>query len=1685
MFLGWINNFCSRLAGMLAARSAGVRHERRQVRSHELRTGAVMRPAMQQSTFSQWVGTALAVFLCCTALSPNFTHAADNGDQIINQAWLSSNEAVSGIASVTVTVRIAARTPAELDFFQYAPGNPSTENIFVAPTDFRTGANASDPFAAVAPPRSLNGGTISLNQPLPLLPTEYYHRGEPVFLRLTDQDQNLDPTVAETVLVTLVAEATGDTEVLRFTETGQDTGVFTGQIQSGNTAATNYDGVLAVAVSRGVDGHYVDIVDNTDTAQSAALFDPYGIVFDSNTGEPINGARVTLYNDSGNLATVYGDNGSSSFPSSVVTGEQVSDSSGQTYDFADGEFRFPFVAAGSYRLEVTPPDGYTAPSTVSIPDLQQLSGAPYALNDGSFGELFVLNPGPALRVDIPLDPAADSLWLRKRAHREIVSIGDFLQYTLTLDNSTGTAATSDLHIRDILPPGFRYQKGSLFIDGSAAAEPDLSDDGSTMAIFIGSVPAGHDLKLSYVVEVSSGVPLGESTNRAVASDAGGNQSNTARATVLVRDDFFQDSTFLLGRVMVGSCDLEDTEKQGLENVRIYLEDGTYVDTDENGNYHFEGIDPGVHVVQVDTLTLPKNFEMLPCEENNQFAGRKFSQFVDLQGGTLWRADFHAAPAETSSKEQAADPALENQAIVEKAESDLTVQGNAAAKEHELPIGLLSPTSGQTVNRIDTVRVRLKSDLNPHLSIDGRDVPADRIGFRMNEPETGTTIYSYIGVDFGEPGAHKLKIKGVGPFGNTRFSEEAELVRTGDIVSIRLLEEAENVADGRSPVRIRVELIDEFNRPVQTATRLGLDKGLLSPLGTKATEDYDLLEQADQGSMVAVDAQGWVSFEPVDQSGYFPIRLVSHDTELSTEIFVRPYMRDWILVGFAEGTMGYNNLSGNAVSLDEAGIDDHYYDDSRVKFFAKGAIKGEWLLTMAYDSDKPNLDGRELHQFIDPNAYYPLYGDTTLQGYEASSAREIYIRLEREQFYAMFGDMNTNLSQTELSRYTRTMNGFKSEMQTYRFSYTVFAAETRQSFAKDEIRGDGTSGRYYLTKKDVVVNSEEVVIESRDRLRNEIIINSETLSRYIDYDIDYETGSLYFKHPVPNRDDDFNPVFIVARYETYSSSGKNLNYGGRAAVRLFDQKVEVGASYIHEEEGDADGDLYGLDAIVALTPRTTVHLEAATTDKSLYEDDERGDAYVAEVVHDTGRLRTSAYFREVDAEFGLGQLNNNESNMRKYGAEAHYAITPKVTVGGLVYHEDNLSSGAERDVATVDSIYNNKTYSLRAGLRHARDELSDGTRQTSSQLLTGANWTAPGGKLGLRADYEQSLGGNDENTDFPTLLRLGADYKLSSRISLFADQEFTWGEDDNLQSTRAGLRATPWDGGAIDTTLEQQIDENGQRLFALFGLGQTWRINQNWSMSAILEHGQRVKYSGDETVNPNAAPAYGADDDFTSVSLGTTYRREKMIWTSRIETRQADREDKYGATTSIVSEVDDGTALSARANGFITDINDGARRTDGDIRFGLAYRPQQSKWIILDRLDFYFDEYDGDDNDYRDRRLVNNLHANFKPNRKVQLSLYSGIKYVRDTIDGRTYSGVTDMHAAETRYSINKRWDVGVHGSALHSWHSDNISYSAGLSVGCMVVDNTWVSVGYNVEGFTDDDFDSAHYTARGVYLDFA
>ena len=94
---------------------------------------------------------------------------------------------------------------------------------------------------------------------------------------------------------------------------------------------------------------------------------------------------------------------------------------------------------------------------------------------------------------------------------------------------------------------------------------------------------------------------------------------------------------------------------------------------------------------------------------------------------------------------------------------------------------------------------------------------------------------------------------------------------------------------------------------------------------------------------------------------------------------------------------------------------------------------------------------------------------------------------------MFGDYDTGLTVTELSRYSRRMTGVKTEMQSKNFEVNAFASETDQVYARDEIPGDGTSGIYRLSRKNIVSNSEKITIEVRDRFHSEILISSRALT----------------------------------------------------------------------------------------------------------------------------------------------------------------------------------------------------------------------------------------------------------------------------------------------------------------------------------------------------------------------------------------------------------------------------------------------------------------------------------------------------------------------------------------------------------------------------------------------------------------
>jgi uncharacterized repeat protein (TIGR01451 family) len=412
-------------------------------------------------------------------------------------------------------------------------------------------------------------------------------------------------------------------------------------LPSENAAATAGDCVLQGIAGSRVEARYTDPADAMDSSGSSAGLDPLGVVFDSQTGAAVNGAVIELVDDASGLpATVYGNDGVSLFPSNVTSGQTVTDSGGTSYAFAAGQYRFPVVPSGNYRIVITPPQGYEGPSSVSISELQLLPNAPFVLNSGSFSNAFTVAADGPFGFDVPVDPLASTLFLQKSTITTLAAPGDFVRYELVVENTATVSTALDVQVIDTFPPAMRFVEGSVLLDGIAAADPLVDSSSMQMNFSVGALAAGQRLTISYVVEIVTGTRNTELVNTAVARDGSGLVSNLSEARIRLTEDLFRSSSTLIGRVVEADCTGSSVdEDRGVAGVRVYLEDGRYAVTDQGGRFHFEGLKPGGHVAQLDPQSVPNYFTVRPCETAGRFGGRADSQFVELTRGSLTRADF--------------------------------------------------------------------------------------------------------------------------------------------------------------------------------------------------------------------------------------------------------------------------------------------------------------------------------------------------------------------------------------------------------------------------------------------------------------------------------------------------------------------------------------------------------------------------------------------------------------------------------------------------------------------------------------------------------------------------------------------------------------------------------------------------------------------------------------------------------------------------------------------------------------------------------------------------------------------------------------------------------------------------------------------------------------------------------------
>jgi uncharacterized repeat protein (TIGR01451 family) len=449
---------------------------------------------------------------------------------------------------------------------------------------------------------------------------------------------------------------------------------------------------------------------------------------------------------------------------------------------------------------------------------------------------------------------------------------------------------------------------------------------------------------------------------------------------------------------------------------------------------------------------------------------------------------------------------------------------------------------------------------------------------------------------------------------------------------------------------------------------------------------------------------------------------------------------FFLVGVANVTAGQNDISGSIEPLSS----DYHYDeevfvDGRVAFYLKGMIQGRYLLTAQLDTEEDEIenlldgidrtDPSSVFRRLDPDHYYPVYGDDSVTTLDTDTQGRFYLRLDWDESEALWGNFNTGITGTEFARYNRSLYGAMihyGSVQSagngdHRAEITGFASEAQTAAAHNEFEATGGS-LYYLMHGDVVQGSEKAWVEVRERETSRVVENIE-LVRGRDYEMDEIQGRIILARPltqvagqegpsiVKDVPLDGNGVFLLVDYE-YVPSGfepDDATYGGRAKAWLTDE-VAVGGTYVQEGRGDTEYELKGVDLTLAAGDGTYVKAEYTESasrqvaDAFTSEDgglsfahknadeppeDMAGEAMGVEARFDFDELTDgdvggalAAWWKQREAGFSISRLTDGVETT-EYGGE------------GSVLVGDALELSARGAVAERDGVGTDETYSVQA------------------------------------------------------------------------------------------------------------------------------------------------------------------------------------------------------------------------------------------------------------------------------------------------------------------------------------------------------------------------------------------------------
>jgi len=729
-------------------------------------------------------------------------------------------------------------------------------------------------------------------------------------------------------------------------------------------------------------------------------------------------------------------------------------------------------------------------------------------------------------------------------------------------------------------------------------------------------------------------------------------------------------------------------------------------------------------------------------------------------------------------------------------------------------------------------------------------------------------------------------------------------------------------------------------------------------------------------------------EPVGEHRY-DVSVESRDApSAQRQLEVDVTGRYLFLVAIADVTVSKNSASGNLQPLAaDDRDDDSFLSEGRLAFYLKGKLRGKYLVTAQADTQDRELkylfrdftqaDAQDVFRRLDPDLYYPVYGDDSTTYRDVDTQGRLYLRVDWDQSQAVWGNYATGITGTEYGQYVRSLYGGALNWRSLeatplgeaRSQVKVFGSEAQSAPGHSEFLGTGGS-LYYLRHTDVLPGSEQVVLEVRDRTTGRTETRA-TLQEGVDYEIDTLQGRLILTRPLAQltrenvrsitRDmplDGYDQLLLVDyEYVPLGFSSNDVTYGARGRQWIGDH-VAIGGTWIDENRSGENYSLKGADLTLQAGRGTYLKMEQTRTEATaapVFYSDNGGLSFIrrnpyegrrsgtASAVEARANLRElgwttqdwslGAWWRDVDAGFSVARQDTGLP-IQEYGAEFLGYLNDDFSLYGRHPRTEQGELALEQSQLTAEWRLGNDGQ-LTGELRRVREEQE---LQSVDALLAaigyrqrfGASWEVYGtGQVTLDDD-----GGAYEKND---LLTLGARYLFGDRSSVGA--EVSGGSRGHGAKVDGEYRMAP--DHSLYGSYSYSTDRTGTDPLFDTGLQSGWTLGQRWRLSNQVNVYNESQYLKDRrqdsaglvhTFGMDFYPAQGWNLGFTIMdgeldsTVGRVDRRAYSVsggrtdavaqWNSKLEYRRdsgAEQREQWVTTNRLLYKLNEDWRFALRAN----------------------------------------------------------------------------------------------------------------------------------------------------------------------------